>query len=161
MTTDCLADGGATDEPCIADLFFKSREGDSFKFFHANQLAHTRLAQHGVAPGRVVEADQDAVIASLVASGVGMALMREEVAIEQAATGEVCMWSDAKIDTTRWFITQRAREHDRVVHALNAMQRERWAVSSDPDRVCSEVLYRGLNPASRDNGSAQSSPRRT
>ena len=38
-----------------------------------------------------------------------MALMREEVAIEQAATGEVCIWSDAQIDATRWFVTQRAR----------------------------------------------------
>ncbi len=126
-----------------------------------HQLAHTLLAQHGVTPGRVVEADQEAVIASLVVSGVGMALMREEVAIEKAAAGEVCIWNDAEIDSTLWFITQRAREHDPVVHALNEMQRELWTASSDPDRVSSEVLYRGLNPESRDNGSAQSSPQRT
>ena len=91
------------------------------------QLAHALLQQHGVTPGRVVEADQETVIASLVVSGVGMALMREEVAYEKAAAGEVCIWNDEQISTMLWFITQRQRENDPVIHALNEMQRELWA----------------------------------
>ena len=70
-----------------------------------HQLAHSLLQQHGVTPGRVVEADQEAVIASLVVSGVGIALMREEIAYEKAAAGEVCIWNDEQISTMLWFIT--------------------------------------------------------
>lgn len=120
-----------------------------------HQLAHTLLQLHGVTPGRVVEADQEAVIASLVASGVGIALMREELAIDKAAAGEICIWNDEQIDTMLWFITQRQRENDPIIHALNAMQRDLWPVSRHADQVSPAVIYRGLNPASRDNASAQ------
>ena len=91
-----------------------------------HQLAHTLMRDHGVAPGRVVEADQEAVIASLVVSGVGIALMREEVAFEKAAAGELCVWNDEQIDCTLWFVTQRQRENDPVIRALNALQRDLW-----------------------------------
>lgn len=93
-----------------------------------HQLAHALLDQHGVTPSRVVEADQEAVIASLVASGVGITLMREELAFEKQAAGEICIWNDEHIDTMLWFVTQRTREHDPVIHALNAMQRDLWAL---------------------------------
>ena len=100
-----------------------------------HQLVHTLMQLHGVTPGRVVEADQEAVIASLVVSGVGIALMREEVAIDKAAAGEVCIWNDEQIDTMLWFVTQRQRENDPVIHALNDMQRNLWAASLGPDRA--------------------------
>ena len=93
-----------------------------------HQLAHALLDQHGVTPSRVVEADQEAVIASLVASGVGITLMREELAFEKQAAGEICIWNDEHIDTMLWFVTQRTREHDPVIHALNEMQRDLWAL---------------------------------
>ena len=93
-----------------------------------HQLAHALLHQHNVTPSRVVEADQEAVIASLVASGVGITLMREELAFEKQAAGEICIWNDEQIGTTLWFVTQRTREHDPVIHALNEMQRDLWAL---------------------------------
>ena len=93
-----------------------------------HQLAHALLHQHGVTPSRVVEADQEAVIASLVASGVGITLMREELAFEKQAAGEICIWNDEQIGTMLWFVTQRTREHDPVIHALNEMQRDLWAL---------------------------------
>ena len=100
-----------------------------------HQLAHALMQLHGVTPSRVVEADQEAVIASLVVSGVGIALMREEVAIDKAAAGEICIWSDAQIDTMLWFISQRRRENDPIIHALNEMQRNLWATSPLPDHA--------------------------
>ncbi len=84
------------------------------------------LQHHGVSPSRVVEADQETVIASLVVSGVGITLMREDVAFDKAAAGEICLWKDEQIDTMLWFITQRQRENDPVIHALNEMQRDLW-----------------------------------
>ena len=97
-----------------------------------HQLAHTLMRDHGVAPGRVVEADQEAVIASLVVSGVGIALMREEVAFEKAAAGELCVWNDEQIDSTLWFVTQRQRASDPIIQALNDIQRLLWATSDPP-----------------------------
>ena len=101
-----------------------------------HQLVHALLDQHGVTPSRVVEADQEAVIASLVASGVGITLMREELAFEKQAAGEICIWNDEHIDTMLWFVTQRTREQDPVIHALNAMQRDLWVL---PDASTGET----------------------
>ena len=126
-----------------------------------HQLAHTLLQQHGVSPSRVVEADQEAVIASLVASGVGIALMREEVAFEKAATGEICIWNEEQIDSMLWFVTQRQRENDPVIMALIDMQRDLWSGTKPAGRVSPEAIYHGLNPVSRDNASAQPSLQRT
>ena len=100
-----------------------------------HQLAHSLMQQHGVTPGRVVEADQEAVIASLVVSGVGIALMREEIALDKAAVGEICIWNDEQIDTTLWFVTLRQRESEPVIQALIEIQRDLWAVPANTDRA--------------------------
>ena len=126
-----------------------------------HQLAHALMQQHGVAPGRVVEADQEAVIASLVVSGVGIALMREEVAFEKAAAGEICIWNEEQIDTMLWFITQRQRENDPVIRALIDVQRDLWALSIDATQLASAVPYGGINPGSRDSASVQRLTRQT
>jgi len=123
-----------------------------------HQLAFALLQQHGVKPGRVVEADQEAVIASLVVSGVGIALMREEVAFEKAAAGEICIWNDAQIESMLWFVTQRRRQNDPIILALNDLQRELWANSRDGANALLAPAYRDINPASRDIAPAQSSP---
>ena len=120
-----------------------------------HHLAHSLLQQHGVTPGRVVEADQEAVIASLVVSGVGIALMREEVAYEKAAAGEVCIWNDEQISTMLWFITQRQRENDPVIHALNEMQRDLWSLSKPTERMPSHADNLVPAAASRDTAATQ------
>ena len=123
-----------------------------------HQLAYALLQQHGVSPERVVEADQEAVIASLVVSGVGIALMREEVAIEKAAAGEVCIWNDEQIESILWFVTQRQRQNDPIIMALNALQRELWGIGSDSVNALPAPALHRVSLASRDNASAQSSP---
>jgi hypothetical protein len=47
-----------------------------------------------------------------------MALMREEVALEKAAAGEICLWDEARVITTLWFIYARKRENDSIIRAL-------------------------------------------
>ena len=111
-----------------------------------HQLAHAVLQQHGVTPGRVVEADQEAVIASLVVSGVSIAFMREEAAYETAAAGEVCIWNDEQISTMLWFITQRQCENNPVIHALNEMQRDLWARLKPADHLPPRPTYLAAAP---------------
>ncbi len=91
-----------------------------------HQLAYALLSQHGVEPTKVVEADQEDVISSLVRSGVGLALMREDLALEQAAAGEVCLWKDVRMPTTLWFIYLQEREDDPVIRALLDVLKDTW-----------------------------------
>ncbi len=91
-----------------------------------HKLVYSLLGKYDVAPGKVVEADQEAVISSLVVSGVGIALMREDLALEKVATGEVVLWKDIRLVTTLWFIYRREREHDPVIRALLSVQEELW-----------------------------------
>ncbi len=100
-----------------------------------HQLAHALFDAHGVKPERVFEADQEAVIASLVTSGIGMALMREEIALEKAAHGEVCLWGEVRIETPLWFIYQRERENDPAMRAVLDLQRDIWDLRQDSDAV--------------------------
>ncbi|MBK7470912.1 MAG: LysR family transcriptional regulator [Betaproteobacteria bacterium] len=95
-----------------------------------NLLVHALLREHGVVPTLVVEADQEAVVGSLVVSGVGMALMREDVALERQAAGEISLWRDIRIASTLWFVYQREREEDPVIRALIEVEKEVWGLDA-------------------------------
>lgn len=91
-----------------------------------HRLAHQLFRDRGSVPGRILESDNDAVIASLVASGVGIALMREETAIARQKAGDVCIWGTARVSTTLWFIYCQEREADPVIRALLNVLRVTW-----------------------------------
>ena len=91
-----------------------------------HQLVYALLRQHGVEPTKVVEADREDVISSLVISGIGLALMREDLALEKAAAGEVCLWKDVRIPTTLWFIYLQEREDDPVIRVLLDVLKDTW-----------------------------------
>jgi DNA-binding transcriptional LysR family regulator len=91
-----------------------------------NRLASALFRKHGVEPTKVVEADQESVISSLVASGVGLSLMREDVALELEAAGEICLWDQGRATTTLWFIYQQERAEDPVILALLEGLRDTW-----------------------------------
>jgi DNA-binding transcriptional LysR family regulator len=91
-------------------------------------LARQMFETHGVAPARRIEADNEAVISSLVLAGVGVALMREDLALEAAAARELCLWTEARAETTLQFVHLIERQHDPVIHALADVVRDVWAV---------------------------------
>lgn len=91
-----------------------------------HQLASALFRQHGIEPTKVVEADDEVVVSSLVVSGLGMALMREDLAVEKARDGEVCLWRDVRLSTTLQFIYSREREQDLAMHALLETLKEVW-----------------------------------
>ena len=91
-----------------------------------HQLVYALLRRHGVEPTKVVEADREDVISSLVISGIGLALMREDLALEKAAAGEVCLWKNVRIPTTLWFIYLQEREDDPVIRVLLDVLKDTW-----------------------------------
>ena len=92
-----------------------------------NRLVQRAVPEHGVEPTKVVEADQESVISSLVASGVGLSLMREDVALAREAAGEICLWDQGRgTTTTLWFIYPQERPQDPVILALLDGLRDTW-----------------------------------
>lgn len=89
-------------------------------------LASDLFAAHGVAPSRQVEADQEAVISSLVGGGLGVALMRQDLA--EAASDTIAIWGDTRIATQLAFVYRRERERDPPIHALREVVADVWNV---------------------------------
>jgi DNA-binding transcriptional LysR family regulator len=73
-----------------------------------------------------VLADDETVITSLVVAGLGVALVRDEVARARAAEGELVVWPGAAIETTLWFVCPAARRSEPPLAALLALVSEIW-----------------------------------
>ncbi len=104
-------------------------------------LATQMFHQRGSAPATLIEADNEAVIRSLVASGLGIGLVREDLAQDGEAAGELCVWSQARLATTLQFIYPREHAEEPEVRALLDVIGNVWR--EPPARV------RGSNPARR------------
>ena len=96
------------------------------------QLLRALFDQHGIEPAKVVEADQEFVIASLVVSGVGLSLIREDLALEREAVGEVCLWRDLRLETDLWFIYRAGRGNDPVIRTLLEVLVDTWKLGPVP-----------------------------
>jgi DNA-binding transcriptional LysR family regulator len=57
-----------------------------------NQMALEMLGSRHLAPANVVEVDQESMIRTLVSAGVGISLMRDDLAREASEAGEVEIW---------------------------------------------------------------------
>jgi DNA-binding transcriptional LysR family regulator len=99
-----------------------------------HKLLRALFDKHGIEPTKVVEADQESVIANLVVSGVGLSLIREELALEKEAAGEVCLWRDVRLETTLWFIYLLARKDDPAIRALLDVLHDTWKPAGQPVR---------------------------
>jgi DNA-binding transcriptional LysR family regulator len=97
--------------------------------------SHRRLMQrlfdrNGAAPSKVVEADHEAVIASLVEAGVGLSLLREDLAADKVRAGGLVTWQEARPTTTLWFVHRADRAEDPVIAALREAIAQAWKPSS-------------------------------
>ena len=90
-------------------------------------LATELFAAHGIEPTRQVVADHEAVISSLVAAGLGVALMREDTALADAAAGRLAVWGDTRLWTHLQFLFRRDRENDPAIHAVRDVVADVWA----------------------------------
>jgi DNA-binding transcriptional LysR family regulator len=80
----------------------------------------------------VLEADNELVIRSLVVSGVGVALIREDLALAAAAENQVVLWEPAHIETALQFIWSRARTSEAPLGALIDVVQQTWQVEPPP-----------------------------
>ena len=93
-----------------------------------NQLLNELFRNQGAEPTKVVEADQESVINSLIVSGVGLSLMREDQARTAEAAGEVIVWGKQRLSTALWFIFPTEQAHDPALVTLIEAVRDSWSL---------------------------------
>lgn len=91
------------------------------------QLVDQLFASHGVqvSPHRI-EADDESVIVNLIVAGVGLSLIREDIARPLQRAGKICVWPREKLHTTLWFVCSRTRADEPLIRALLGCVREIW-----------------------------------
>jgi DNA-binding transcriptional LysR family regulator len=85
-------------------------------------------------PRRVAEADQEQVITNLVVSGVGLSLVREEVAARERDAGRLVIWDRARVETTLWFAYAAERASDPAIAAMLGVLAGLW----EPEAVLAD-----------------------
>lgn len=95
---------------------------------HLYQMQNLLFARHGVQPNVAVVCDQIAAINSLVRSGLGMTLMREDQALAAREQGDLTLWSHAKVDTQLSFVYRQNSETDPATIGMVSILREVWQV---------------------------------
>jgi DNA-binding transcriptional LysR family regulator len=86
-------------------------------------------------PRRVAEADQEHVITNLVVSGVGLSLVREEVALRERDAGRLVIWDKARVETTLWFAYAAERASDPAIEAMLGVLSSLWATDAVPENT--------------------------
>lgn len=94
-------------------------------------------------PATVVEADQESTISTLVKAGIGLGLMREDLARAAAAAGEVLIWEGAPLATQLSFLYARGRDTDPVIAALLEAVAEIW---TQPQAARQAAGLRAVHP---------------
>ncbi len=93
---------------------------------HVQTLLKDLFARQGLVHRQVVEVDGTAAPLSLVRAGVGLALVREDVALPAAEQGELVVWPHTRVGALLSFIHPRAAEHDPATVAALSSLRSVW-----------------------------------
>jgi DNA-binding transcriptional LysR family regulator len=89
-------------------------------------LATALFAERGRTPETLIEADNEMVIRSLVASGLGIALVRDDLAREDEAAGALAIWPEARLGTTLQFIHANEKREEPEIRALVGVIGDVW-----------------------------------
>jgi len=92
------------------------------------KLLKDMFGRQGLTPNIVVETDELASLHSLVRSGVGLSLMREDQAVLAAERGELIIWGQTRIDTELSFVYHMRSEYDPAVVGLVSVLQDTWGL---------------------------------
>lgn len=95
---------------------------------HVARFQRQLFVQQGVRPNEVVECDQLSAMLDLVRSGLGMALLREDVALSAVEKGEVSLWPHGRIEGKLSFIYKTTAEHLPSLVGMLSVLREHWNI---------------------------------
>lgn len=96
---------------------------------HVHHLLVNMFGRQGVQPNIVMETDELTAPHSLVRAGVGLSLMREDLALAAAEKGEIAIWSHTSVDTQLSFIYPASAEFDPAVVGMLSILRDTWGAT--------------------------------
>lgn len=91
-----------------------------------HQIASRMFRARKLKPNIVMEADRESTLINLVAAGMGLSLMRTEVARSAVHAGKVVIWSKGRITPPLSFVTRRDRRDDPLIQGLEAEVASVW-----------------------------------
>jgi DNA-binding transcriptional LysR family regulator len=95
---------------------------------HVQTLLHDTFSRQGLSPKIVLESDDAAAPRSLVRAGIGLALLREEVAVSAAERDELVIWPHTRVEALLSFIYPATAEHDPAIVAALSVLRGVWGL---------------------------------
>jgi len=90
------------------------------------QLVLQLFAERGSELSPAIEADNESVINNIVESGVGVSLVRDEIARLSVDAGRAMIWPGATIETRLWLVHDAARRADPLIVAILDILGELW-----------------------------------
>jgi len=97
-----------------------------------HQLVMNLFAEGAPRPERIIEADSESVINDLVESGVGVSLIRDEIAAQSVEAGRSVVWPGRQVTTKLWFVHPAHRRTDPLIVALRNVQHDVWSGKRPP-----------------------------
>ncbi|MDT1064136.1 LysR family transcriptional regulator [Paracoccus sp. CPCC 101403] len=91
------------------------------------------LKDSTIRPIETVEADHEQLMRALVAAGVGVGVLREELALEARAAGEVKFFGDRVATTRLAFVYAEDRADDQAIRAILGELSDIWGLKSAVD----------------------------
>ena len=89
------------------------------------RVAEAFFSAQGIRPGRIVSVDTQAMIATLVCSGLGVGLLHEETARQASREGELQLLAEAAAPVRVLFAYRATRAQDPVLTAASVIVRSR------------------------------------
>lgn len=90
------------------------------------QLATEMFREHGVEPMKVASADRESTIINLVTAGVGLAMLRDSVALAAAETKELVIWKNGAKQANLSFVYMAERKGESVLIAATNIIQKIW-----------------------------------
>ena len=91
------------------------------------QLVLEMFKGRAAPPAKTIEADNESVINNLIESGVGLSLVRDEIALASAEAGRIVIWPEGQLTTRLWLAYAADRDTDPLIVALLQVLHEVWS----------------------------------
>ena len=95
---------------------------------HVARLLRQLFAQQGLLLNEAVECEQLPSMLDLVRSGLGMGLVREDLARAAADKGEIAVWPHGRIECALSFVFRTRAEHDPAIVGTLSVLRDHWQI---------------------------------
>lgn len=94
------------------------------------RMAESIFRRYRFTPAKVIEADSESIISSLVFGGVGLGLMREDLAYQACTDSRAVVLEDGEAFTNLRLLYPTTREADPSIKAVREIIQQLWPASS-------------------------------